>query len=300
MMKGVILPIPTPFDEKGNFFFEHYRNYLDFLVEKGADGFMVGGTNGEFHVMSAEERKKLLEFIVKNYKGKVSIIAHVGTTHMRETLELLEHAISLNVDAVSVVSPYYFKYDEGSLIDYFSEIAKSFPRAKILLYNIPSFSGNELKLKMVLKIKERAENVIGLKDTDRRPWIVPLIKKEIGEDFYVFGGMDSFALSYLANGADGLITGTGNVFPELMVSLYRSWRERDLEKAKELQRLLLKAIENVSGYEAFMVTVKEALKIRGFNLGYPRSPWRRLEDEEAERLRKFIKDFLEELSKIIS
>jgi len=299
-MEGVILPIPTPFDEKGNLFLDGYQDYLDFLIEKGVNGFMVGGTNGEFHVMDVEERKKLLEFVVRKYKGKVRIIAHVGTTHMKETLELLEHAMSLNVDAVSIVSPYYFKYDEESLVYYFSEIARSFPSAKILLYNIPSFSGNELKLKTILKIKERAENVIGLKDTDRRPWIVPTIKKELGEEFCVLGGMDSFALSYLANGADGLITGTGNVFPELMVSLYKNWREGNIEKAKELQMLLIKAIENVSGRAAFMITVKEALRIRGFHIGYPRSPWRRLRSEELKELKEFIEEFLKELSKVTS
>ncbi len=297
-MEGVILPIPTPFDEKGNLSLDGYQDYLDFLIEKGVNGFMVGGTNGEFHVMDVEERKELLEFVVRKYKGKVRIIAHVGTTHMKETLELLEHAMSLNVDAVSIVSPYYFKYDEESLVYYFSEAARSFPSAKILLYNIPSFSGNELKLKTILKIKERAENVIGLKDTDRRPWIVPTIKKELGEEFCVLGGMDSFALSYLANGADGLITGTGNVFPELMVSLYKNWREGNIEKAKELQMLLIKAIENVSGRAAFMITVKEALRIRGFHVGYPRSPWKRLGNEELKDLKEFIEGFLGELSKV--
>ncbi|RKX38618.1 MAG: hypothetical protein DRP23_06305, partial [Thermotogae bacterium] len=63
-MEGVILPIPTPFDEKGNLSLDGYQDYLDFLIEKGVNGFMVGGTNGEFHVMDVEERKELLEFVV--------------------------------------------------------------------------------------------------------------------------------------------------------------------------------------------------------------------------------------------
>lgn len=299
MMEGVILPIPTPFDEKGSLFINGYKSYLDFLIEKGVNGFMVGGTNGEFHVMDTEERKRFLEFVVRNYKGKVKIIAHVGTTYKGKTLELLEHAISLNVDAISIVSPYYFKYDDESLIDYFSEVASAFSSAKILLYNIPSFSGNILKLKTIIKIKERAENVFGLKDTDGRPWIVPILKKELGEEFCVFGGMDSFALSYLANGADGLITGTGNVFPELMVNLYKNWREGNIEKAKKLQILLMKAIDNVSGQKTFMVTIKEALRIRGYDVGYPRSPWRKLKGEELKELKEFVEGFLKEISKII-
>lgn len=289
MLGNVIVPILTSFNENGQLNLdEDYRIFLEFLVEKGVSTFMVTGTNGEFHTMNMEERKALMEFVVNNFKNKVKILAQVGTAGLRDTMILAEHAISLEVDALSVISPYFFPYDEAAIVDYFTTLANTFKETPFFIYNLPPFTKNPVTFEIIKKVKEKAVNLAGIKDTDTRPWIVQQCKKALGEDFYVYSGSDPYALAYLSNGADGFVSGTANIFPETAVSLYDSAKNSDLENASHYQHLFQEEIENVSGKTAFSASMKYALKFRGFNTGIPRKPVRDLTCEEKKEIEEYM------------
>jgi 4-hydroxy-tetrahydrodipicolinate synthase len=290
-MKKLISAIVTKFDEKGNLVLdEDYKNFLEKLIEDGVNAFMVCGTNGEFHAMNVEERKKLLEFVVENFKGKIEIIAHTGSTNLGDTMKLTDHALSLGVDYISIVAPYYFKYDSKALTEYFVGIAKNFKGAKILLYNIPSFTGNRIEFEHILEIKEKAPNIVGMKDSDRRPQIVAKLKEVLGDDFIVYGGMDDLVVHYLAMGADGQVSGTSNVFPKILRRVLDDFDSGNYESAFHHQKILNRIVENVSGHRAFVGANKFALKILGFDLGYPRSPSRVLDEDEKTSVEKFLRE----------
>ncbi len=290
-LKKLICAIMTKFDREGNLMLdEEYAEFLRSLVKNGVDAFMVGGTNGEFHAMRIEERKGLLEFIVERFQGSVDIIAHIGTTNLKDTVELGKHALSFGVKRLAVVAPYYFKYDETSLIDYFSAVSEKLREAEILLYNIPSFSGNRLSLSIILEVAKRSRNVIGMKDSDSRPWIVPEIKETLGEDFLVFGGVDTLVVDYLAMGSDGQVSGTSNVFPKMLRTILDSFDSGDFRKAFKLQKELNEMVKKVSGHEAFVSANKYALKVLGYDFGYPRAPFRELRDDERASIDEFLKD----------
>ncbi len=288
-MKRLISAVMTKFDDRGKLVLdEEYREFLESLVKSGVDTFMVAGTNGEFHVMSLEDRKKLLEFVAENFKESVEIIAHVGTTNLHDTLELGEHALRTGVKKLAVVNPYYFKYDNRSLVDYFVNVARGLPEAEILLYNIPVFSGNRLELSHIVEIKNRASNVVGVKDSDARPGIVPKLKESLGKSFLVFGGFDTLVVDYLAMGSDGQVSGTSNVFPKILRELLDSFERGNFEKAFELQKKLNLIVEKVSGHEAFVSANKYALSVLGYNLGLPRSAFRGLSESEKAEIEEFL------------
>ena len=128
----LITAILTKFDEDGKLVLDgEYIRFLNGLIEDGVDAFFIGGTNGEFHTMNLEERKKQLEFIHTEFKGKVEMIAHVGGNNFLETLKLGEFALSLGVRKLAVVAPYYFKYDEKAIVDYFMAVANCLSDAEI-------------------------------------------------------------------------------------------------------------------------------------------------------------------------
>ena len=290
-MKKLICAIMTKFDEDGNLLLDDgYAEFLDSLVKSGVDTFMVGGTNGEFHAMRLEERKRLLEFVVEKFHDSVDIIAHIGTTNLKDTLDLGKHALDLGVKRLAVVAPYYFRYDEDSIVDYFSKVADELKDAEIILYNIPSFAGNRLTFSSIVRIAERSGNVVGMKDSDARPWIVPKIKRTLGEDFLVFGGFDTLVVDYLSMGSDGQVSGTSNVFPKILRSILDSFDSGDFERAFELQKRLNEIVEKVSGHEVFISANKYALKVLGYDLGYPKAPFRDLRDDEKSSIDEFLKD----------
>ncbi len=290
-MKKLICAIMTKFDKDGNLVLDDgYAEFLKSLINGGVNTLMVAGTNGEFHAMSIEERKKLLEFVVEKFQGSVEIIAHVGTTNLKDTVDLGRHALGLGVRKLAVVAPYYFKYDESSIVNYFLRVAEYLDEAEIILYNIPSFTGNRLSFSSILEIVKRSGNVIGMKDSDTRPWIVSKIKKALGKDFLIFGGIDTLVVDYLSMGADGQVSGTSNVFPKILRSILDSFDSGNFEKAFDLQKILNEIVEKISGHEVFVTANKYALGVLGHDLGYSKAPFRELKDDEKNSIESFLKD----------
>ena len=284
----LVVPNLTKFDESGNLVLdEEYRKFLEKLVENGVDVLMPCGTNSEFHVMDVEERKSLVEFVINTVKDKAEVMPHVGSASYKETRILADHGFSLGVNRVSVVVPYYFVYDEKALINYFTSLAKEFPDKEFILYNIPAFAGNTLEVDTILKIKEKALNVVGLKDTATRPWVVSAIKQEI-PDFIIYGGNDSTIFDYIGRGADGHVSGSANVFPKLVRKLLDELEKGNYEQAFSLQVEMEEIVKNVTGHKAFVAANKYVLKAVGFDLGFPRKPNRLLEDDEKRKIDKFL------------
>jgi len=284
----LVVPNLTKFDEEGKLVLdEEYKKFLEKLVENGVDVLMPCGTNSEFHVMNADERKALVEFVINAVKDKAEVMPHVGSASYKETRLLADHAFSLGVNRVSVVVPYYFIYDERALINYFVALAREFSNKEFILYNIPAFAGNTLEVATILKIKEKAPNVVGLKDTAARPWIVGAIKS-IEPNFIIYGGNDSMILDYVERGADGHISGSANVFPKLVRAILDEIERGNYKRAFSLQVEIEDIVRNVTGHKAFVAANKYALKTVGFDLGIPRLPNRILEDDEKREIDKFL------------
>ncbi len=296
-MKKLICALLTKFDEEGRLVLdEEYGRFVEWLIESGVDVLMPCGTNGEFHVMEKSERKALIEFLFDKFSDRVEIMPHVGAASFKETAELADHAFSLGAKRVTVVAPYYFKYDEKAIVDYYVSLAKMFEGKEILIYNIPVFTGNRVSADAILQIKKSAENITGLKDTDTRPQIVTVLKKELGQDFKVYGGNDKLVLDYMIRDADGHVSGSSNVFPKLLRAMIDQIDLGSAKEAAKLQEVLDMAVEKITGISPFVAANKEALRILGFDVGFPRMPLRRLQARELEAVKKAvqeIKDLIE-------
>ncbi|MCD6450138.1 MAG: dihydrodipicolinate synthase family protein, partial [Thermotogaceae bacterium] len=252
-MLKLVAPNLTKFNREGNIILDaEYTRFIKSLINHGVDVLMPCGTNSEFHTMSIDERKQLIEFIWSNFKDSVEIVPHVGASSFKETVTLADFSFSLGIGIVSIVAPYYFKYDDDAIVEYFVSIAKIFSDRKILLYNIPVFSGNRLEIHHILKIRSKVDNVIGMKDSDSRPWIARILKTELGNDFIIYGGNDKLLIDYLIRGADGQVSGTANIFPKLLKTILTSYENKNFEKASKLQNILDEVVDKISGYKAFV------------------------------------------------
>jgi len=288
-VRRLVVAVLTKFDESGKLSLdESYADFLRKLVDSGVDTVMVAGSNGEFHAMNEGERKELAEFAV-GVLGNDRILVHAGGSSFFETLKIAEHALSLGVREISVVTPYYFPYDQKAIEDYYVSLAKALPNAKLIIYNIPSFTGNRIQPETIMKIVEKADNVIGLKDTDNRPWIAGFLKNEI-PGFVVFSGNDYTVADYNARGADGAVSGSANLVPRLLRKILDSIDDGKTE-AFDLQRILDRFVSKVSGHTAFVAANKFVLRERGYDVGFPRKPSRDLMNEERKELRKVIGEF---------
>lgn len=280
------------YDKNGEINPTGVREFTKYLVGKGIQGLYVGGSSGECIYQSVEERKLVLEEVMKEAKGKVFIIAHVACNNTKDSQELARHAESLGVDAIAAIPPIYFKLPEHAIAKYWNDISASAPNTPFIIYNIPQLAGVALTMNLLREMRKNPL-VCGVKNSSMPVQDIQMFKMEGGKDFTVFNGPDEQFVSGRIIGADGGIGGTYAVMPELFLKADEYVKNGQNELATEIQtdidRIIYKMCEAKGNLYAVM---KEIIKRRvGIDLGSVRLPLAPLfpEDEAVvEEGRKLI------------
>ena len=141
MIRGVLLPIITPFDEKVRVDEPVMRALVDFHIKAGVQGLFVLGSTGQGPAMTIEERKQAAAIALDQARSRVSVIIHIGTADAQSTVELAEHAAAQKADAVAIVPPYYYSdHTEFEIIAHYKAVAKAVS-LPIFIYENPKYSG---------------------------------------------------------------------------------------------------------------------------------------------------------------
>ncbi|HEY47064.1 MAG TPA: dihydrodipicolinate synthase family protein [Anaerolineae bacterium] len=265
---GIIPPVITCFDEEGRIDEEAQREVVRFQA-KHVNGFYPCGTYGSGPLMTIEERKRVAEIVVEE-KGSCDVIVHVGAINTGQSVELAEHAQSIGADAVGAIPPYYYKYTSEQLLDHYRAIIRAVD-LPVFLYNNPGLSGNPISAEMLATLAD--EGLAGVKDSafDLVSFYMYLIKVR-KPDFIFIIGTEAIAAAALDAGANGVISGLANVFPEFMASFYRTWQEGNPRKTGEHQLKVVKA-RSILKYGPTLTMTYAVLKMRGMNPGHPRAPY---------------------------
>ena len=286
LFEGILPAIITPFDVEGNVDFDLLRDIVRFQIDKGVHGFFVCGTVGEGPLMSIEQRKSVAEAVVREAKGKVPVIVHVGTTNTAESVELAKHADSIEANAVGAVTPYFFKPDLEGLIMHYRLISEAV-RVPTFVYNIPQQTGFNLTPEIFRKLCS-IENIHGIKDSSGSLSQIQEIIETAPKHVTVINGADDILLAALLVGVNAEISGVANVAPEILVELYENFREGNYKKALELQRKT-NVLRRILYEWSSIPSIKAALELRGVKAGLPKKPLRPLKQEEISRLKDKLK-----------
>ena len=103
--QGVIPAFYACYDDAGSISPERTRALARHLLDKGVKGLYVGGSSGECIYQSVAERKVVLENVMAEVGGKLTIIAHVACNNTADSQELARHAEGLGVDAIAAIPP---------------------------------------------------------------------------------------------------------------------------------------------------------------------------------------------------
>jgi 4-hydroxy-tetrahydrodipicolinate synthase len=265
---GIIPPVITCFDEEGRINEAAQREVIRFQA-KHVNGFYPCGTYGSGPLMTVEERKRVAKIVVEE-KGSCDVIVHVGAINTHQSVELAEHAQSIGADAVGAIPPYYYKYTSEQLLDHYRALIRAVD-IPVFLYNNPGLSGNPISAEMLATLAD--EGLAGVKDSafDLVSFYMYLIKVR-KPDFIFIIGTEAIAAAALDAGANGVISGLANVFPEFMASFYRTWQEGNPRKTGEHQLKVVKA-RSILKYGPTLTMTYAVLKMRGINAGHPRVPY---------------------------
>ena len=276
--EGIIPAFYACYDKEGNINAEAVRALTRYFIEKGVQGLYVGGSSGECIYQSVAERKLVLENVMAEAKGKLTVIAHVACNNTADSQELARHAESLGVDAIASIPPIYFKLPPHAIAKYWNDMSAAAPNTDFIIYNIPQLAGVSLSVPL---LKEMLKNprCIGVKNSS-----MPTqdIQMWADEGAIVFNGPDEQLISGLVMGATGGIGGTYGAMPQLYVELYRCVKEGNLAKALEIQNDCCRIIYKMCSTHGNMYgVIKEILRINeGIDCGSVRLPLAELIEED--------------------
>jgi 4-hydroxy-tetrahydrodipicolinate synthase len=275
----------TPFDEGNRIDLASTRQVVDFQISKGTDCLMVGGTTGEGMQLSLADRTTLCETVVEHVADRVPVIVHTGCIGTAETIELTRHAQSVGATAASIITPYFFTFDDDSLFNHFVSVASAVPDFAIFLYAFPGNTKNDVSPALLRRLVDVVPNIVGIKSSN-----VDLIRLQGyieagGEEFLVFCGVDGLMFPALALGAKAQVSGNANVFPETFRALYEAFVAGDLERARSWQQKInrIRAVFRDGITPAYF---KTGLRLRGIPAGRVKPPMRELTPEESKEVER--------------
>ena len=291
---GVIPAFYACYDKEGNIGVEGVKALTRYFIEAGVQGVYVGGSSGECIYQGKEERKLVLETIMKEAQGRLTVIAHVACNNTADSMELAAHAESLGVDAIAAIPPIYFRLPEHAIAKYWNDISSAAPNTDFVIYNIPQLAGVALTPSLY---KEMLKNprVIGVKNSSMPIQDIQTFKAIGGKDTIVFNGPDEQFIGGFMIGAEGGIGGTYGAMPKLFLKALECFKKGDYETARAIQYDVNDIITALCACKGNMYgVIKATLKINhNIEIGGVRSPLANLVEEDmpkVEAVAKLIRD----------
>lgn len=230
-LKGTGVALVTPFLKSGKIDFEALSRIVNHVIKGGVNYLVVMGTTGESVTLSSDEKKSVLEYILKINKNRVPVVYGVGGNNTAEVIKHL-HELPSGVDAVLSVSPYYNKPNQKGIIEHFSAVAKASP-CPVILYNVPGRTGSNMTAETTLQLA-REKNIAGIKEASGNMEQIMQIINHRPKDFLVISGDDGITLPLIACGADGVISVIANAWPAQFSKMVKLALENKIPEARKL------------------------------------------------------------------
>jgi 4-hydroxy-tetrahydrodipicolinate synthase len=285
--KGIIPAMVTPITSEGKINGGALRKLTNYLIDGGVHGLFPVGSQGEFYALTFDEKKKVIETVVEETRGRVPVYAGTGAITTREAIALTQMAEAAGVSAVSVLTPFFIHPNETELFEFYSAVAKS-TRLPILLYNNPGRTGVNISANFVVRAS-KIENIIGIKDSSGDLTLTAEYIRRTDETFSVLAGRDTLIYGTLCYGGKGAIAATANVAPKIIVEIYEAFMAGDLKRSLEAQ-FRLAPLRLAFELGTFPVVIKEALNLIGIDAGVGIAPVEGIKPEAKEELKKILKD----------
>lgn len=270
--QGVVPAFYACYEDNGEISPARVRALAAYLLKKGVKGLYVGGSSGECIYHSVAERKLVLENVMAEVKGKLTVIAHVACNNTKDSQELAAHAESLGADAIAAIPPIYFHLPPYGIAEYWNDISAAAPDTDFIIYNIPQLAGVALTASL-LETMMKNPRVIGVKNSSMPVQDIQMWKDAGGPDFVVMNGPDEQFASGLAAGATGGIGGTYAVMPELYIKIMEHFQAGRVKEAAAVQNEACRIIYAMCAAHGNLYAVMKAiLKKHGMDIGGVRKP----------------------------
>ena len=288
---NILTAMVTPFKKDGKVDYELAVKLANYIIENGSDGIVLCGTTGESPTLTWDEQHQLFVEIRDSLQSKAKILIGTGSNSTSEAVEATKKAFESGADGALVVVPYYNKPPQDGLYAHFKDVANAASKLPIMLYNIPGRTGSNLLPATVKKLME-FPNIVSIKAASGRIEEVTELRAECGSEFAIYSGDDSLLLPMLSVGAVGVVSVASHIVGLQLKDMISNFQNGNVLKALDIHETLqplFKALFETTN----PIPIKAALEQLGWEVGPPRPPLVKLNDEKTKKLSILINKLFE-------
>ena len=289
-LKGLYVPLVTPFNADESINYDAYKTIIDYVIDNGMDGVLVGGTTGEYHVMSVEERKELIKKGCEIVAGRVPVVAGTGMPTAKATIEMNNYAADCGAKFGLVLPPYYHQTTEEGIYEFFKEVAEG-SRLGIIVYYTPDSTAVTMSPELLARIAA-LDGIAAVKETVDETHTSNTYMATLGiPDFTIMEANEPLLIPSYSIGIEAAFSICFNLIPKEMREMYDLvFKKNDITAARELNKKLY-PIFAMMEEEPYPGPVKAGLDA----VGLPGGPVRKPLPQPTDSIRRRMK---EELRKI--
>ncbi|MHB0979768.1 MAG: 4-hydroxy-tetrahydrodipicolinate synthase [Thermoleophilia bacterium] len=284
-LRGVIVPLVTPFHQDMSVDWDGLRRLVDFYIEDfQCDGLVPCGTTGESPTLSHQEHEDVIKVVVDHTAGRVPVIAGAGSNSTREAVQLAQAAKEAGADATLQVCPYYNKPSQEGIFNHFRAIGDVVD-LPMILYNIPGRTGRNIEPSTIIRLWKEVSQVVGVKDASGDlQQAMQVLRGTERDSFQVYSGEDIMTFALLCHGSAGAIAAVAHVVGREVKEMCSAVWSGDLERAREIHFLTMPVVDALF-IEPNPTPVKQALEWMGLPAGPLRPPLERMTESGQAVLR---------------
>ena len=295
---GIYTPIITPFSNVGEIDWNAYADVIDWQIDNGVAGIIVGGSTGEFYALSKEERIQQFQFAADRIKGRVEFMAGVNDIRVDECLEISSAAVSSGANSLLVAAPPYSLPSEEELSYHVLKIAES-TGLPIMLYNYPGRTGVEMG-ETFLSVVVKNPLIVAIKESSGDYSRLPLLSSNYPSIELVVGGEDQ-VLEFAAWGAKSWVCATANFFPSECVQVMDILgKQSDFDKGRRLMSAFMPLMKTLEQGGKFLQSVKFGCEQQGRPGGSVRPPLMPMDEPLKQEMTSIIKNTRNSLNLILN
>lgn len=285
---GTGVALVTPFKKDFTVDTEALTRIVDFVTEGGVEYLVVLGTTGESATLSKEEKKLVIDTVIKANKGRLPLVLGVGGNNTYEVTEELKTTDLTPFTAILSVSPYYNKPTQEGIYQHFKAVAEASP-IPVILYNVPGRTSSNMAVATVVRLANDFKNIIGIKEAAGDIVQAMNLIKDTPNDFMVISGDDMITLPMVLAGGSGVISVIGEGFPRAFSDMVRLGLKRQVDEAYALHYQLAPAIDMIFE-QGNPGGIKEVFKALGLSENTVRLPLVNVNADLAKRLEDFTRN----------
>jgi 4-hydroxy-2-oxoglutarate aldolase len=271
-LHGILPPIATPFDHRGDLYKVKVQHNVEKWNRTGLTGYVVCGSTGESVYLTTEEKLQLWEWVAEYAASDKILVCGTGMESVRETVALTNAAAERGYKAAMVRTPHYYKnlvHKMDAQILYFRAVADQV-KIPVMIYNWPQVTGVDISTEAVVTLSHHP-NIFGIKESSGSLEKCIQMIKEVQPGFQVLTGSAPILAPSLAVGCTGAVLAFANAAPYSAISIWEAHRSREFVAGMDWQNRILRAAQLVT-VKYGVPGLKYAMDLNGYYGGPPRLP----------------------------